>query len=140
MNVNELFPARYLRGQDMAGPILVVITGLGMEKMRAGPGKPEESKYVLRFELAKGVTQTLKTTSHTPDGYKLPMRKTLAIDIATALKEPDTDKWIGAKVVIYPATESAAGRDVITTHARAPMVGTAKGAPPADPKAEETTH
>ena len=138
MNVNELFPARYLRGQDMAGPILVVITGLGIEKMRAGPGKPEESKQVLRFELAKGVAQTLKTTLHTSDGYKLPMRKTLALDIAAALNEQDTDKWIGAKVVIYPATESAAGRDVITTHARAPKAGIAKDAPPADPKSEET--
>lgn len=119
MNLDEMYPAKYLRGQDMTAPILIVITSIGKEKMRAGPGKPEEVKWVLRFELAKG-QQPLRTTQHPPEGYGLPMRKTLALDIGTVLKERDAEKWIGQKVVIFAAKEEAAGRELITTHARAP--------------------
>ncbi len=125
MHINEMFPARFLRGQDMTGPLLIVIRGVSTEKVRAGAGKPEETKYVLRFELAKGAAgnpAALKTTQHPPDGYGLLLRKTLANDIAEAVGTDDIEKWIAAKVVIYTATVAAAGREVITTHIRAPKV------------------
>ena len=136
MNLDEMFPAKYLRGQDLAGPILSIVTSIGKEKMRAGPGKPEELKWVIRFELAKGLPP-LRITQHPPEGYGLPMRKTLAEDIGAALKERDAEKWIGQKVVIFAAKEEAAGREVITTHARAPKAalspaGAQKDAPPAE--------
>ena len=31
MNLDEMYPAKYLRGQDMTAPILIVITGIGKD-------------------------------------------------------------------------------------------------------------
>ena len=136
MNVDAMFPARYLRGQDLAGPILIVITAITREKMRAGPGKPEEEKYVLRFELVKGQTIKLDATQHPPEGYGLILRKVLAHQIVAALMLKDADKWIGQRIVIFPGPSKAAGEDVITTYARAPRAATVTSAP----TTADTTH
>ena len=120
MKCGEMFPNRYLRGQDMAGPLLIVVNKVVTERVRSGAGRPEETKYVLRFELAKVDRQPaqLSVTSHPPEGYGLVLRKTLAEEIFHATGTTDTDEWAGHKIVIYSAKERAAGRDVITIHAR----------------------
>lgn len=122
MKLGELFPNRYLRGQDMTAPLLIVIRGTVIEKVRAGAGKPEESKHVLRFDLAKSDKNPaqLPYTQRPPEGYGLVLRKTLAAEIFDATRTTDTSEWVGAKVVIYPHTENVMKRDVITIHARMP--------------------
>jgi hypothetical protein len=122
MQLGEMFPNRFLRGQDMTTPLLIVIRSVTTEKVRAGQGKPEEVKYILRFELAKVERQitSLPTTSRPPEGYGLVLRKTLAAEIFAATRTTDTNDWTACKVVIEPHTERAAGRDVIAIHARAP--------------------
>ena len=122
MKLGEMYPSRFLRGQDMVGGLLIVIRGVTQEKVRAGAGRPEEAKYILRFELAKNDQQPaiLPTTSHPPEGYGLVLRKILANEIFEATKTSDTSDWPACKVVILPRVEKAAGREMTVIHARAP--------------------
>lgn len=122
MKLSEMFPNRFLRGQDMTNPLLIVIRGVELVKVRAGAGKPEEAKWVLRFDLAKSDKnpKELPGTQRPPEGYGLVLRKTLANEISLALSTDDSDKWIAGKVVIFPLTENVMKRDVIAIHARAP--------------------
>lgn len=136
MKVGEMFPNRFLRGQDFTQPLLIQIRGVVQETMRSGKGRPEETKFVLRFELVKGNKfDKLITTQHPPDGYGLILRKTLVVEIAQACGEPDTKDWSEKLIVIYPVREKDAGREVTVIHARARKLTQ----PDATPAQETTT-
>jgi hypothetical protein len=103
MNVNDIFPSKYLRGGDLAAPVTVTIASVTSERMYK-PGVGETTGYVLHCEKAKkGVVLT----------------RPLALGIAQALGEPDTDKWQGKQVTLYPEPMRVAGRDLIAIRARA---------------------
>lgn len=130
MKLNQMFPARYVRGQDLAAPILVVITGISKEETHPRPGVTEE-KYVLHFERLDprtGEYVEMEANARTKAGYGCILRHTLAEQIADVLKSDDTDTWIGQKIVLQPCKTRAAGRDVLTISARAPKSASAKPA------------
>lgn len=105
MKVDTMFPHKYATGQDLNGrAVTLEISHVKAEKMRANPGSPEESKFVIYFEGAqKGVV----------------LSRTLAKQIAEALGEQDTDNWHGKRVVIYPENLTVAGVARVAIRARA---------------------
>lgn len=138
MNFNEMFPARVLRGQDLTKPILVQITGVGQDEMRAGQGKPVEKKWVMFFEdVSTGKPKPLANVQYFPGrGHELVLRKTLAMQIRDAVgAEPDG--WAGKCVVLYPCGTTVQGKPAVTVCARAPKpVAVVEVVPAAAPVAE----
>jgi len=102
MNVNEMFPSKYLKGVDLKSPVTVVISKVVAEKMYK-PGKGEVNGWVLYCVKAqKGVV----------------LSKALANSIAATLSEPDTDSWPGKRVVLYPEPMTVAGKRVVAIRSR----------------------
>lgn len=102
MNVNQMFPSKYVRGAELAGPVTVTIDHLAQEEVwRPGEGKAQA--VVMYCQNAKrGVV----------------LNRVLALQIAEAVGEPDTDAWQGKRVVLYPAPMTVAGRAVVAIRAR----------------------
>jgi hypothetical protein len=122
MKVSEMFPARFMRGQDLPAPILAQITAIEREEVHPRPGVTEQ-KYVVRFErmdprTAKPVP--MPNVARAKNGYGVILRKALAQQIAAALGSDETDEWVGKRVVLESAQTRAAGKDVLTVAARAP--------------------
>lgn len=138
MNLNEMFPARVLRGQDLTKPIKVVITGVGQDEMRAGQGKPLERKWVVFFEdVSTGKAKPLPGVQYfSGRGHELVLRKTLAMQIRDAVgAEPD--EWAGKCVVLYPCGTTVQGKPAMTICARAPKpVAAAETTPAPDAEPE----
>jgi hypothetical protein len=122
MKMTDMFPSRVLRGQDLDKPILAEITCIKIEKMRAGQGKPEETKHVLYFEnISTGKPVRLRGVQYVPDhGHGLVLRKSLAIQIFVATQTADTEHWLSQRIVLYPCKVKARGEEVTTICARAP--------------------
>jgi hypothetical protein len=122
MKVSEMFPARFMRGQDLPAPILAQITAIDHEEVHPRPGVTEQ-KFVLRFERIDprtGKPAPMPNVARTREGYGVILRKALAQQIAAALGSDETDVWVGKRVVMESAQTRAAGRDVLTIAARAP--------------------
>lgn len=96
MNINTLFPSKYVKAADLNGRrINVTISRVSLEQM----GNPPERKPVLYFEkAAKGLV----------------MNKTIGMSIAH-LHGDETDGWKGKRITLYPTQVSAFGKmnDVI---------------------------
>lgn len=122
MQVKDMFPVRYLRGQDMTKPILVELRSVELTELRAGPDKPAEPAYVLYFEdVSSGSPQPMRGLMHTRGkGHALVLRRALADEIMQATGVTDTDEWRGKRVVIYPEQRMVARRNVVSIRARAP--------------------
>lgn len=102
MKVREMFPSRYLKGSELPGEVTVTIKGIVSERMYK-PGSGEVSGWVLYCEKAsRGVV----------------LSKGLALTIAQALGEDDTDQWIGQKVVFFPQPMRVGGRDLVVIRAK----------------------
>lgn len=111
MNVNDLFPSKYLRGAELKGPVTVTIAAVKPESMYK-PGQGQVTGYVLYCVSAKrGVV----------------LGRALALQIAQAIGEPDTDKWAGHQVILFPQPMTVAGRDLIAIRARAAAPQPANG-------------
>ncbi len=124
MKLSEMFPARFVRGRDLPGPILVQVNAIEREEMHPRPGVTEQ-KYVLRFERLDPRANRptlLPGVSRSRAGYGAILRKALAEQIATVTGSDDTDEWIGKYVVLEPCQAHAAGRDVLSISARAPKI------------------
>ena len=103
MNVNQMFPSKYLKGSELTGQVTVTIARVGKEKSYK-PGEGQSDIFVLYCERAtRGVVLT----------------KPLAFSIATALNEPEIENWTGRAVTLYPQPMTVAGRDLIAIRARA---------------------
>ena len=92
MNINEMFPSKYLRAADLQGmKVPVTISGVSMTEFEDNGKK--ESKAVIHFEgKEKGMV----------------MNKTNAMTIAAAYGD-DTDNWPGQKVILYSAKVNFGG-------------------------------
>lgn len=92
MNVNNLFPSKYLKAHDLGDKhITVTIRNATLEDM--GFGSDKERKLVLWFEKAtKGMV----------------MNRTNAMIVAS-LYGPETDAWIGKAITLYSARVKAFG-------------------------------
>ena len=95
MKLDEMFPSRYVKGQDLKGRnVIVTIARVQAENMRPNPQSPELRKFVL----------------YTDEGKKgIVLSKTLASQISRALGSDDSDDWIGKKVTLYPKPMIVAG-------------------------------
>lgn len=134
MKVNDMFPSRVLRGQDLPEKgLLIQINSVHAEKMRAGAGKPEELKYVLYFDnISTGKPTRVRGVQYVPDhGQGMVLRKSLAEQINEATGTDDTEAWPGKRVVIYGCKTRAQGKEVISICARKPAPVTAAQAPSA---------
>lgn len=90
MNVNDLYPSRYVRAADLNGRrVTVTIKHVAVERM----GQDGEAKPVVYFKNAtKGLV----------------LNRTNALVIA-ALYGPETDAWAGKAITLYPTQVRAFG-------------------------------
>jgi hypothetical protein len=118
MDINTLFPSKYLKGEDLGGrEVTVTIKEMKIEKLGAGPDK--EDKPVLYFERAT---------------KSLILNRTNALVIAD-LYGPETSAWRGKRVTLYSERLRAFGKthDAIRVKATHPAE-TPKAAPPPAPE------
>ena len=104
MNVNQMFPKKYVAGDELPPTgIKITIASVKAEQMRK-PGAGMVDGWVLWADKAK------RAVVLTP---------TLARQIAQALQEQDTDNWTGRAVVLYPEPMTVAGQQVTAIRAKA---------------------
>lgn len=122
MQIVDMFPARYLRGQDMAKPILVELRSVEPTELRAGPDKPAEPAFVLFFVDVNAPADGHGIRGlmfHGRKGHALVLRKSLAEEIMQATGTTDTDQWSSKRVVLFPEAKIVARRNVVSIRARA---------------------
>lgn len=109
MKLNEMFPSKYVKGEDLNGKVwTVTIARITAETMRPNPQSPEVTKYVL----------------YTQEGKKgIVLSKVLAGQIAKALSSDDTEAWTGRKIGIYGEAVNVAGVARVAIRARAATNG-----------------
>lgn len=88
MKINDMFPSKYVRGEELGGKSFsVTIARVVKERMRPDSRCPEADRFVL----------------YTVEGHKgIILSKTLADQIAKITGSDDTDAWPGKKIEIYP--------------------------------------
>lgn len=92
MNINDLFPSKYVKAMDL-GDKIVTVTIKEMTVERLGHGNEQEQKPVLWFTNAtKGLV----------------LNRTNAMIIAS-LYSPETDNWKGKQISLYAARVKAFG-------------------------------
>lgn len=140
MEVRDMFPAKYLRGQDMTRPILVELHSVEPTELRAGPDKPAELAFLAYFENVSGGTpdQMRGLFHYRGKGHALVLRRALADEIMQATATTDTDQWRGKRVVLYPEKRTVARRDVVSIRARAAKLNQQSGAPASEQSAGDT--
>ena len=93
MDIDQMFPSKYLRAADLTKPATVTIKTIKSEEMYK-PGVGKITGFVLVCEKAsKGIV----------------LSKALATSISQALGEKDTNNWIGKQVILYPTQVTVAG-------------------------------
>jgi hypothetical protein len=123
MNIQERYPAKLVRGQDLTTPIVALITAVKDEELVAGKGKKPEMVLCVYFEnVTSGKPQRMKTNAYTPGlGHAFNGRKLLAQQIAELLGEWDTDNWVGKRIELYQVDNTAGGKRVKSIAARLPV-------------------
>jgi hypothetical protein len=92
MNVNDIFPSRFLKAHDLGGkPYTLTIKAVTLEDL--GHGAEKESKLAIAFEKATKM---------------MLLNRTNAMIIAS-LYGPETDSWKGKAVTVYSARVKAFG-------------------------------
>lgn len=103
MDVNQMFPSKYLKGDELTGPKTVTIASIRTEETYK-PGKGKVDVFVLWCEKAtRGIV----------------LSRPLALSISEALGESDTEKWTGKAITIYPLPMTVAGRNLVAIRAKA---------------------
>lgn len=103
MNVNDMFPSKFLHGSDLKGPVTVTIEKIRAESMHK-PGVGQVTGYVLyAVNGSRGIV----------------LSRPLALQIAQVVGDPDTNNWIGKKVTLYPESMTVAGTPRVAIRARA---------------------
>jgi hypothetical protein len=85
MNIDDLFPSRWLRAADLAGDVAGTIVGVDQQEVGE-----DERKPVVTFR-----EQHLRP---------LVLNKTNAHSMAHALGTTDTRGWIGKQITLFAAT------------------------------------
>lgn len=92
MNVNDLFPSKYLKAHDLGGKsYTLTIRKVTLENV--GHGNEQERKLAITFDKATKL---------------MLLNRTNAMIIAS-LYGPETDNWHGKAVIVYPARVKAFG-------------------------------
>lgn len=120
MQVKDMFPSKFLRGQDMSKPMLVEMHSVVETGLRAGPDKPEEKAFVLFFDdVSSDKPAPVRGLLRHPNGHHaLVLRRALADEIMAATATDDTDQWAGKRVVLYHEQRTVARRNVVSIRAR----------------------
>jgi len=92
MNMNELYPSKYLKAEDIDGEVVATIVGLKLETMKNAEGK-EDQKPVLYF---RGIDK----------GFVL--NKTNGTRIA-GMHGDESDNWVGKKITLHQESVTAFG-------------------------------
>jgi hypothetical protein len=93
MDVNTLFPSKYLKAQDATPPVTLTIRTVVQEKMKNADGEEEVKPVVYFLEQEKGMVLN-RTNAGT----------------LTALFTPETEKWVNQRVVLGTEIVTAFGQ------------------------------
>lgn len=105
-NIHHMFPSKYLKAEDLQHKShRATILQIGQEMMK-GDGTPQDLKWVM----------TLDSKTLPPKG--LVLNKTNAGTLAHKFG-PETDKWLGQEVEVYPDNTTMQGRIVDCIRVRA---------------------
>lgn len=118
MNVNDMFPSKYLSGNDLQGRSVVArISRLASVSMPDRESGGRVKKHVMYFAgKERGVV----------------LKRTTALQIAQALGTPETDQWVGKYIEMFPVTIDAFGaQHCVVNFRRAARVPQAPAADPA---------
>lgn len=113
MKLSQVFPSRYLKGDDVEGETIVVIKELVFDKMKDDEGR-EEEKPVLLF---KGVEKGLV------------LNKTNATRIADQHGD-ETDLWTGKRITLTTESVTAFGKTQWAIRVKPERPATGKGIKP----------
>ncbi|MBN2548826.1 MAG: hypothetical protein JXB15_06700 [Anaerolineales bacterium] len=103
MKVKDMFPSKFVKGDDLKGPTVVTIARVVAEEMYK-PGVGQVTGYVL----------------YTQEGKKgIVLSRVLAGQIAQALKTEETEEWSGKRITLYPHPLTVAGVPRVAIRARA---------------------
>ena len=102
MNINDLFPSRYLSGMDLQGPQNVIIDRVITETFKSFKTDADETKPVIYFRgTSKGVI----------------MSHQLAQQIAQIYGQ-EIEAWLGKPIQIFPLAMQVAGVERMVVRAR----------------------
>ena len=108
MNINDVFPSKYLKAGDLNGSeVSVRITGATIEKLG------DEQKLLLTFAGAKKGLICNKTNA----------------DRIAHLYGLDTDGWIGCEIVLYSEMTNFGGKVTEGVRVKAPLKKAAQATP-----------
>lgn len=113
MKMSELYPSKFLKGDDIEQETLVVIARLVFEKLKDDDGR-EEEKPVLMF---KGVEKGLV------------LNKTNALRIAEQHGD-ETDNWPGKRITLTTESVTAFGKTQWAIRVKPERPATGKGIKP----------
>ena len=83
MNMNEMYPSRYLKATDLDAATVLTISNVVLEEV----GQDKKKMPVVFFKgMKKG----------------LALNKTNATTITKLAGSPDTDSWIGTRITLFP--------------------------------------
>lgn len=100
MNVNTVFPSKYLKADELEGDVSYTISHVELEEL--GQGVDKETKPVAYFtETDKGVA----------------LNKTNCATIA-GLYGPETDDWAGKRITLFAQEVDFQGRQVLAIRVR----------------------
>src|SRR3990172_5873006 len=124
MNINNLFPSKYLKSGDLEEDLTLTIKSIIQENI--GQGEKQEVKPILYFsETEKGMV----------------LNKTNAGTISS-LYGPETDAWPGKRITVFATEVDFAGRQTLALRVRMkqPSGNGEDEDKPASPKAWEAWH
>jgi len=104
MKLSDVFPKKYLQGQDLQGKAYkLTIAGVTLEEMRPSPKARPEKKPVLHFkETDKGLI----------------FGRQVGYDIAQIVGSEDCDDWTGHKITVFPVPMTVAGKARVAVRVR----------------------
>jgi hypothetical protein len=106
MNIDDLFPSKYLRGADLQGKAVAVrINNVVLEEFYDNDSRQTVKKAVLYCDdKSKGIV----------------LSKSLSFQIADILHSKNTNEWIGKDIVLYSDRRLVFGveKDVLQAKAK----------------------
>ena len=108
MDINAVFPSKYLKASDLQGrECAVTIDSVTTEDV-AGQGEPDDHKPILWFEKATKGFVLNKTNANTIAG----------------MYGPETDNWVGRTITLFPTQTDFQGKQVACVRVRLPQAAT----------------
>src|SRR3990172_11096601 len=105
MNINNLFPSKYLKSGDLEEDLTLTIKSITQENI--GQGEKQEVKPILYFsETEKGMV----------------LNKTNCTTIAN-LYGPETDAWPGKRITVFATEVDFAGKQTLALRVRMKQPG-----------------